>query len=153
MGRTACTEPQCLYSRAIPLLPLWAVRPVDSLSACTRAHFNKDHSVCGHKINSSHRHRACNFWHKQNSTHNVWVSKPNFNSHYSVITAIKSTAKYRFHLQLILLFSVLLTALLQQQISILRSPDLKCSCSCCSCIPDYGNVEEAGMMPSNKFHA
>jgi hypothetical protein len=24
MGRTACTEPQCLYSRAIPLLPLWA---------------------------------------------------------------------------------------------------------------------------------
>jgi hypothetical protein len=35
MGRTACTEPQCLYSRAIPLLPLLAVRPVQSLSACT----------------------------------------------------------------------------------------------------------------------
>ena len=35
MGRTACTEPQCLYSRAIPLIPLWAVRPVQSLSACT----------------------------------------------------------------------------------------------------------------------
>ena len=35
MGRTACTEPQCLYSTAIPLLPLWAVRPVQSLSACT----------------------------------------------------------------------------------------------------------------------
>src|SRR5215472_14032807 len=35
MGRTACTYPQCLYSRAIPLLPLWAVRPVQSLSACT----------------------------------------------------------------------------------------------------------------------
>jgi len=35
MGRTACTEPQCLYSRAIPLLPLWAVRPVQSLSVCT----------------------------------------------------------------------------------------------------------------------
>jgi len=35
MGRTACTEPQCLYSRAIPLLPLWAVRPVQSLCACT----------------------------------------------------------------------------------------------------------------------
>ena len=42
---------QCLYkgalylylwswkSRAIPLLPLWAVRPVQSLSACTRVHF------------------------------------------------------------------------------------------------------------------
>ena len=26
-------------SRAIPLLLLWAVRPVQSLSACTRAHF------------------------------------------------------------------------------------------------------------------
>jgi hypothetical protein len=39
MGRTACTEPQCLYSRAIPLLPLWAVRPVQSLSAYTRVHF------------------------------------------------------------------------------------------------------------------
>jgi len=25
--------------RAIPLLPLWAVRPVQSLSACTRIHF------------------------------------------------------------------------------------------------------------------
>jgi hypothetical protein len=35
MGRTACTEPRCLYSRAIPLLPLWTVRPVQSLSACT----------------------------------------------------------------------------------------------------------------------
>ena len=77
MGRTACTELQCLYkdalylyltvelylyspygpyslyrasvpvqgctlplpySTAIPLLPLWAVRPVQSLSACTRVH-------------------------------------------------------------------------------------------------------------------
>ena len=26
-------------SKAIPLLPLWAVRPVQSLSACIRAHF------------------------------------------------------------------------------------------------------------------
>ena len=32
-----CTLP---YSRAIPLLPLWAVRPVQSLSACTRGHFS-----------------------------------------------------------------------------------------------------------------
>jgi hypothetical protein len=39
MGRTACTEPQCLYSRAIPLLPQWAVRTVQSLNACTRVHF------------------------------------------------------------------------------------------------------------------
>jgi hypothetical protein len=79
MGRTTCTESQCLYkgalylyltvelylyspygsydlyrvsvpvqgctlplpySRAIPLLPLWFVRPVQRLSACTRVHFN-----------------------------------------------------------------------------------------------------------------
>ena len=35
MGRKAYTEPQCLYSTAISLLPLLAVRPVQSLSACT----------------------------------------------------------------------------------------------------------------------
>jgi len=35
MDRTACTEPQCLYSTAIPQLPLWAVRPVQSFSSCT----------------------------------------------------------------------------------------------------------------------
>jgi len=35
MGRTACTEAQCLYSRAIPLNPPRVVRPVQSLSACT----------------------------------------------------------------------------------------------------------------------
>ena len=35
MGRTACTQPQCLYSTAIPLLTLWAVRPIHSLSTCT----------------------------------------------------------------------------------------------------------------------
>jgi len=35
MDRTAFTEPQSLYNRAIPLHPLWAVRPVQSLSACT----------------------------------------------------------------------------------------------------------------------
>jgi hypothetical protein len=28
------------YSRAIRLLPLWAVRPVQSLNACTRVHFS-----------------------------------------------------------------------------------------------------------------
>jgi len=35
IGRTACTEPQCLYSTAIPQLPLLAARPVQSHSACT----------------------------------------------------------------------------------------------------------------------
>ena len=71
VGRTACTEPQCLYNGAlylylyfyspygpyglyrasvpvqrctlplpIPLLPLWAVRLVQSLSACTGVHIS-----------------------------------------------------------------------------------------------------------------
>ena len=33
-----CTLP-LPNSRAIPLLPLWAVRPVQSLSVCTKVHF------------------------------------------------------------------------------------------------------------------
>jgi hypothetical protein len=35
MGRTACTEPHSLYSKAISLLPLWSVRPLQSLRVCT----------------------------------------------------------------------------------------------------------------------
>jgi len=35
IGRTACADPQCLYSTIIRLLPLWTVRPVQTLSACT----------------------------------------------------------------------------------------------------------------------
>jgi len=35
MGRTACTEPQSMYSIAITLLLLWAERSVQTLSACT----------------------------------------------------------------------------------------------------------------------
>ena len=35
----ALPVPRARKSRAIPLLPLWAVRPVQSLSACTRVHF------------------------------------------------------------------------------------------------------------------
>ena len=42
-GRDADPSPLLLpwsrKGRAIPLLPLWAVRPVQSLSACTRVHF------------------------------------------------------------------------------------------------------------------
>jgi len=34
-------------SRAIPLLPLWAVRPVQSLSACTGMHFTLPKSYVG----------------------------------------------------------------------------------------------------------
>ena len=35
MDGTACTELQCQYSIAIPLLPQWTVQPVQSLNACT----------------------------------------------------------------------------------------------------------------------
>ena len=35
IGRTACKDPQCLYSKVITLLPLLAVVPVQSLSVCT----------------------------------------------------------------------------------------------------------------------
>jgi hypothetical protein len=45
MDRTACTEPQCPYSTAIPQILLWAVRPVQSLSACTVQLYLK--SSCG----------------------------------------------------------------------------------------------------------
>jgi hypothetical protein len=44
-GRGVTLTPHSLLApwswkgRAIPLLPLWAVRPVQSLSACTRVHF------------------------------------------------------------------------------------------------------------------
>ena len=34
MGRTDSTEPQCLYSTAIPLLTLWAVRHLQSFGDC-----------------------------------------------------------------------------------------------------------------------
>ena len=36
-------------SRAITLLPLWAVRPVQSLSACTRVHFTLPFTISGYK--------------------------------------------------------------------------------------------------------
>jgi hypothetical protein len=49
MSRTACTEPQCLYRRALPLLPLWAVRPAQSLSACTRVTFTFTFSTSNSK--------------------------------------------------------------------------------------------------------
>ena len=45
IGRGVTLTPDLLLalwsrkSRAIPLLPLWAVGPVQSLSACTRVHF------------------------------------------------------------------------------------------------------------------
>jgi len=35
MGRTNSKEPQCLYCRDVTLLTLWAVRPLQTLSACT----------------------------------------------------------------------------------------------------------------------
>ena len=44
-------------SRAIPLLPLWAVRPVQSLSACTRVHFTFLYLIrnLGNRLNGDFR--------------------------------------------------------------------------------------------------
>ena len=46
--------------RAIPLLPLWAVRPVQSLSACTRVTFTFTESVCKKKIGRLWPSYLCN---------------------------------------------------------------------------------------------
>ena len=43
--------PRSWKSTAITLLPLWAVRPVQSLSACTRVHFNIHNSLLCTYIN------------------------------------------------------------------------------------------------------
>jgi len=59
MGCTACTEPQCLYSRATPLLPLWAVQPVQSLSACTMVHFT--FTLVGFRERIGPHQQACFF--------------------------------------------------------------------------------------------
>jgi hypothetical protein len=51
-GRGVTLTPQPLLvpwsreSRAIPLLPLWTVRPVQSLSVCTRVHFTFTVTLC-----------------------------------------------------------------------------------------------------------
>jgi len=87
MGCTACTEPQCLYSRAIPLPPpLWAVWPVRSLSACTRVHFtflihcrhrgrvlegchNPGSHQTGHRATCFHLQPLSRQTHRHHSTH------------------------------------------------------------------------------------
>ena len=57
-------------SRPVPLLPLWAIRPVQSLSACTRVHFtfftlefyicHEGVCQCGHL--SGHILKLCTAW-------------------------------------------------------------------------------------------
>jgi len=90
VGRTACTEPQCLYNGTlylylylyspygpcglyrtsvpvqrcplplpIPLLPQWAVRPVQSLSACTTVHFNFTYNSIPPKRRTTCREPQC----------------------------------------------------------------------------------------------
>ena len=57
-------------SRGIPLIPLWAVRPVQSLSACTRVHFTfycckfRDYeiSVCRVSIDINFASTLITFW-------------------------------------------------------------------------------------------
>jgi len=47
-------------SRAIPILPLWTVRPVQSLSACTRVHFIFFHYVNDRREKSTRERQI--FW-------------------------------------------------------------------------------------------
>ena len=55
-------------SRAIPLLPLWAVQPVQSLSACTGVHFTFTFTLCltviyiEWQIAVSHRYGNFSWW-------------------------------------------------------------------------------------------
>ena len=72
MGRTARTEPQCLYSTAIPLLPLWAVRPVRSLSACTRVHFTFTNQDEGTTFLPNVGNRSPNGIASHTRRHNSW---------------------------------------------------------------------------------
>jgi len=58
MGRTACTEPQCLYSIAIPLLPVYAARAVQSLSACRVPVYKKEN---WHFQEINHKEKYRNF--------------------------------------------------------------------------------------------
>ena len=59
MVRTACKEPHCLYSTAIPLLLVWTVQPAQSLIACTMVHLYL-HLTEGfqipHKMSPLHHH-------------------------------------------------------------------------------------------------
>jgi len=58
-GVTLTTHPLLVpwswKSTAIPLLPLWAVRPVQSLSACTRVHFTFIYSYA--TLRSTHQYK------------------------------------------------------------------------------------------------
>ena len=72
MDRTACIEPQCLYSIAIPLLPLWTVRTVRSLSTCTRLHFTFTRDVTKNPHDSSFPDRPSN-GDKQNASLELYL--------------------------------------------------------------------------------
>lgn len=71
---------------------------------------NKHHSVCRHKINFFHRHRVCNFCHKQNSTHNIWVPKLKFslslfiNHCHQVYSYLQISCKFILFFRVLLLY-------------------------------------------------
>jgi len=65
--------------RAIPLLPLWAVRPVQSLSACTRVHFAQllNNIVCRSSTQTYASQR-------KHAKHKVGFFKPIYNARLSL---------------------------------------------------------------------
>jgi hypothetical protein len=71
--------------RAVPLLPLWAVRPVQSLSACTRVHFTFTASELRRHV----RQNSCLT--DGGTVHHIWIPKTPMDLHSSETTGIQST--------------------------------------------------------------
>ena len=110
--------PWLTKSRAIPLLPLWAVQPVQSLSACTRVHFTllycHTHFLCA---NTTFRCRKWTIYkwvmkcmllvhvflgnHSQHSKHNKCENVPYYIPAMTVATALLTSQNNQpvyFHL-------------------------------------------------------
>ena len=63
-------------SRAVPLLPLWAVRPVQSLSACTRVHFTHFYL-----LGLENKKQSCHIYMRESHKHNAKIKKFNPKMH------------------------------------------------------------------------
>jgi len=77
-------------SRAIPLLPLWAVRPVQSLSACTREHFNLYFTKFGRLVCPNHLVLL-------HVVTNITVGEANEGDHYENFSPPPTPDTSRFH--------------------------------------------------------
>jgi hypothetical protein len=78
-----------LYSRAIPLLPLWAVRHVQSLSACTRVRFTFTFIHIKYLI----------IYLKSNIYIHIYVVNRVWNTSWSCLLGYVTQKKYSFHIR------------------------------------------------------